>query len=79
MNTRRKGAGWKSVIKAKFIGKSGCGFITGKEYEIKTAISKVVKNRVLLDGEYLCVYDTKSSAMCPYSRLETFLENWEIL
>ena len=69
----------KPAIKARFIGKSGCGFQTGKEYYIRTRIAGVVKAGVVLDGEYLCVYDTKSSAMCPYSRLETFLENWKIL
>lgn len=78
MNTR-KGSGWKSVVEAKFIGKSGCGFTTGKIYKIRTSISKVSKFGVPLEGTYLCIYDTESSAMCPYSRLETFLENWEIL
>lgn len=69
----------KSPVKARFIGKSGCGFVTGVEYHIRTKISKGYKDGILMSGEYLWVYDVNSSAMCPYSRLETFLENWEIL
>lgn len=69
----------KPAIKAKFIGQSSCGFYNGKGYLIKTRIVGVIKDGVPLSGAYLWVYDTKSSAACPYSNLESFLENWKIL
>lgn len=70
-------------MRARFIGRSSMGFETGKIYNIKTDCKIVAKNR----GKFgfsdpfpcLCVYDIYSDAWCPYSRLETFLKNWELL
>jgi hypothetical protein len=62
-------------MKAKFIGQiDGTGFVNGKVYNIKT-ICRLVGNM-----SCLCVYDAEyNRRWCPYSRLETMLENWEIL
>lgn len=58
------------MFKAKFIGaNNSIGFKTGKIYELK---SKCVDNVIVI-----CTADNK--LCCPYSRIETFLENWILL
>lgn len=73
------------MIKATFIGKNEMGFIHGKTYEIRTEchnIRKHVGGSIFGHTESMCcicVYDLHSSAWCPYSSLETMLDNWFIL
>ena len=63
-------------MKAKFIGEDGSmGFLKGGVYEIETFIES---QRLRKDG-WLWVKVKNSPLRCPYSRLETFLENWEVL
>lgn len=64
----------RSGIKARFIGKTSCGFVTNHIYNIHTKIVPMRKYE-----SCIVVYDNNSSALCPYSRMETFLDNWEIL
>jgi hypothetical protein len=60
-------------MKAKFIGKDhSMGFINGKIYDLCTEC-KIVNGTA-----YLCVYDNNSDKWCPYSKLETMLQNWEL-
>lgn len=56
-------------MKAVFTGKDGSmGFKKGKEYQIKTRVK----------GGYLWLIDLKTGNSCPYSRLETLLDNWRL-
>lgn len=57
-------------VVGKFIGKTSCGFVTDRVYEIQ--INTGPKNR------YVWVTDLHSSAACPYSNIHTLGENWEI-
>lgn len=55
-------------MKATYIGQDkSMGFRTGKTYNIET---KVKRNMIFLMAE--------GGKYCPYSRVETLLENWEI-
>lgn len=61
---------------AKFIGRDGSmGFKHGKLYQIETWID----SRLFSRGGYLWVRDVNSNLSCPYSRLETLLDNWILL
>lgn len=71
------------MIKAKFIGRKSCGFEPGNIYELKTTcrdihvrFSTAGKTKPL---SCLCVYDKHSNAWCPYTSLEQFLKNWELI
>lgn len=62
-------------MKAKFIGKNGSmGFVTGRIYNIKTRCGFVY-------GKTPCliVVDVLNKNSCPYSSLESMLENWELI
>jgi len=56
-----------------FTGKTSCGFVVGKVYDIKTKL--VVRD----DKAYLLVKDAHSDAFCPYSSLEKFFDNWVLV
>lgn len=63
-------------MKARFIGKDGSmGFEHGKVYKIYTWVESKLFSR----SGWLWVKDMDSNLYCPYSRLETFLNNWELL
>lgn len=61
-------------MKAKFIGKSSMGFISGRVYDIKSEIKSVWVGGL----EVMCIYiyDKNSKANCPYRSLENIMENW---
>lgn len=61
----------------KFIGETSMGFTTGKTYLLKSKTQTIYKNGFPM--VCICLYDEKSSAWCPYSSLETILENWEFM
>lgn len=73
-------------MKARFTGKDYMSFVHGRIYDIRTECN-TIKKRVGSTGffghnevkECLCVYDNNSSSWCPYSRLETMLQNWDII
>lgn len=58
----------KLRVIAKFVGKTSCGFISGRTYIIYTEVKH----------NLLWVHDSNSNADCPYKCLETFLKNWRI-
>lgn len=67
----------KIKLTAQFIGETGMGFIGGKVYQIRTECKEI-----MLDSRptpCLCIYDLHSDAWCPYSNLETILQNWKII
>ena len=51
---------------AKFIGKTSCGFITGKVYDIK----------IYTRDNLIIIEDLQSNATCPYSSIKTVNDNW---
>ena len=55
-------------MKARFIGKSSCGFIHGHSYCIYSRIR---------DDRLIWIYDKNSKAQCPYQSLESFFANWK--
>lgn len=56
-------------MKARFIGShNSMGFQYGQIYTIWTEIKR----------NMLWLFDVKSSLYCPYSNMETMLDNWEI-
>ena len=57
------------MIIGRFIGKTSRGFETGKIYHLRSNIRQIY-------GWCICLYDTESSAWCPYSSLKAVLENW---
>lgn len=63
-------------MNAKYIGEDGSmGFVKGGVYKIETK----VKSQWLRKDGWIWVYVKNSHLSCPYSRVETFLENWKIL
>ncbi len=65
-------------MKAKFVGKSSMGFVTGKIYNIRSKI-QMVRSGGLIFGENImciCIYDNNSNAWCPYESLEAVMNNW---
>lgn len=66
-------------MKAKFIGKSSMGFVTGNVYDIKSKLQVFQKQgpsfRRLVT--YICIYDNNSIAWCPYQSLEAIMQNWK--
>jgi len=58
----------KTKVVAKFVGKTSCGFISGRTYSLFTEVKY----------NLLWVHDLNSNANCPYKCLETFLKNWRI-
>lgn len=66
------------MIKAKFKGKSSCGFVTGQIYNIESDVC-ILKNALGYRGT-INIYDSKDrSRWCPYSSLEAALMNWEMI
>ena len=62
-------------MKAKFIGKdNSMGFCEGQIYEIETKVKTNSKGK-----SHLWLYDMNSGLYCPYSRMETMLENWKLI
>lgn len=57
-------------IKAKFIGNSSCGFISGFVYHINIYTDD--------NNRYVWVRDLNGSGCCPYRSIKTLAENWEI-
>lgn len=55
-------------VKAKFIGETSCGFVSGFVYELE----------IYTDSRWVWVRDKHSAAQCPYSSMKTLAENWEI-
>lgn len=63
------------IVKAEFIGKDGSmGFCKGRTYQIRTDVKANSNGKV-----FLWVYDINSKLYCPYSRLETMLDNWMLI
>lgn len=60
----------RNRIKARFIGSTSCGFISGFTYEIKIYTDKKDK--------YVWVKDLHGYGICPYSSIDTLAKNWEI-
>ena len=68
------------MLRAKFIGKNFNGFISGNEYNITTDCKLVTGHGLIIPTACLCVYNLENNKQwCPYSRLESFLRNWEII
>lgn len=66
------------MIKAKFKGKTSCGFVTGQTYHIVSE-AVILKNALGYSGT-IAIYDSKDrSRWCPYSSLEAVLMNWELI
>lgn len=61
------------LIKGTFIGTTSMGFVTGRKYLLKSEVKKIPGT-----GYNISLYDTNSNAWCPYSSLETVLENWKL-
>lgn len=58
------------MLKAKYKGKNNSvGFKTGQIYELK---SQCIDNVIV-------IWTSDHKLSCPYSRIETFLENWILL
>lgn len=56
-----------------FTGKTSCGFMANRAYDIKTKLC-------VRDGKAcILVHDTRSKAFCPYNSLESFLNNWVLV
>ena len=66
-------------MKAKFIGKSSMGFVTGKTYDIKSKIQMIQKQGSPFTRitACICIYDNDSNAWCPYQSLEAVMKNWK--
>lgn len=63
-------------MKAKFIGKDGSlGFVNGVTYNIETR----VQSYWFGTSGVIVVYVVGSRLNCPYSSVEKFLENWEVI
>lgn len=58
------------VITAQFVGRTSCGFVTGKYYEIEVSAGL---------GGCLCVQEVRGHGFCPYSTLENLKRNWRVL
>ena len=54
-------------MKARFVGKSSCGFMHGHSYCIYSRI----------DGQLIWIYDKNSRAQCPYESIDSFFANWK--
>lgn len=65
-------------MKAKFIGKSGMGFVNGNTYDIRSEIQKVRKGGTVFGENMICIciYDNNSKSWCPYQSLEAIMKNW---
>lgn len=71
-------------MKARFIGKSSCGFEHNREYEITTEVGFVVNKKSMninlfqykKRGYYIIVYTKDRRLFCPYTNVEAFLRNW---
>lgn len=64
-------------MKARFKGINGSmGFVNGRVYNIMTRCGYLWGKK---ENPCIIVIDTESKQRCPYSNMETILENWEIL
>ena len=57
-------------IKARFIGSTSCGFITGFVYYIRIYTDS--------NDKYVWVKNLRGLGLCPYRSIKTLAENWEI-
>lgn len=58
------------MIRARFIGDDcSMGFRRGEKYDLVTSI----------EGPYITIRNKETGKWCPYSSLEAFLSNWDIL
>lgn len=58
------------VVTAQFVGRTSCGFVTGKYYEIEVSAEL---------GGCLCVRDVQGQGICLYSTLGGMKRNWRVL
>lgn len=58
------------VVTAQFVGRTSCGFVTGKYYEIEVSAGL---------GGCLCAQEVRGHGFCPYSTLENLKSNWRVL
>lgn len=58
------------VVTAQFVGRTSCGFVTGRYYEIEVSAGL---------GGCLCVQEVRGHGFCPYSTLENLKSNWRVL
>lgn len=66
----------RELLLARYVGEDGSlGFERGEVYEIETYIT----SKFLKPGGMLWVRARGTTMQCPYSKLETMLDNWEIL
>ena len=56
------------IVRARFIGKSSCGFLNGSVYELNLAFGE----------KRIWAFDTDSKACCPYASLQALAANWQI-
>lgn len=75
-------------MKAKFVGRTSCGFITNKIYNIDFKPMRCRSSSNLgffgrkssFKSYKVLVYDTEfPRRCCPYSSLDSFCENWVLL
>ena len=58
------------VLTAHFVGRTSCGFVTGKYYEIEVSAGL---------GGCLCVQEVQGQGLCLYSKMENLKRNWSVL
>ena len=69
------------IIKAKFIGANGSlGYIHGKQYHLtikenKPGVLDALAYNLFLEGT-ISIKRLEGGGVCPYTSLETFLDNW---
>lgn len=61
-------------MKAKFIGTTSMGFVSGRIYDIKSKIQMIWEGGDTM--ACICIYDKNSTAWCPYQSLEAVMKNW---
>lgn len=64
------GVSMAQIVTAQFMGRTSCGFVTGKYYEIEVSAGL---------GGCLCVQEVRGNGFCPYSTLENLKRNWRVL
>ena len=58
------------IVTAQFVGRTSCGFVTGKYYEIEVSAGL---------GGCLCVQEVQGHGFCQYYTLENLKSNWRVL
>jgi len=64
-------------IKAKFIGRSSLGYVSNITYDIDVLNSGFHEGGS--QGSSITICRTSGGGACVYSRIETFLKNWELV